>query len=251
MTGDREREVTRAFVSLATKLARGDDVLELVTELTVDAAKLLDIASAGLLLADVRGVLHLLAASSERTHELETFQLQRAEGPCLDCYTSATPVTVADLTAETDRWPQFAPGAVQAGFRSVHALPLRFGVTTIGTLGLFGTTVGALNDEDQRLGQALADVASVSIIQDRTASSRETLNAQLQSALDSRIAIEQSKGILAQFGSIDMDAAFELLRSYCRDRNERLSAVAKALSSRDLSPQQVLDHMTAKSRMEQ
>jgi hypothetical protein len=247
MTNGREQQITEAFVFLASSLASGFDVVDLLTSLTADCAGLLDVASAGLLLTDRQGVLHLVAASSDETRNLELFQLQREQGPCLDCFHQGAPVTVENLDTEAARWPQFAEAALTAGFRSVHALPMRLREKTLGTLGLFGTTLGALNPEDLTLGQALADVATVAIIQDRAASDQETVNRQLQGALHSRVVIEQAKGILAEHAGIDMNAAFATLRRYSRDRNLRLNAVATALVERGLDPDQLLGR--AKQRL--
>jgi ANTAR domain/GAF domain len=247
MSTDREHEVTRAFVSIANSMADGADVVDLLSGLTSDCARLLDIASAGLLLADSHGVLHVLAASSERTHDLEIFQLQRDEGPCLDCFHSGQQISVNDLSQESDRWPQFVAAATAAGFAAVHALPMRLHGTTLGALNLFSDTVGALAADDLDLAQALAHVASIALVTDKAASDKETLNQQLQTALTSRIAIEQAKGVLAQLGNLDMDQAFAVLRRYARDHNARLSEVAQQLVDRTLAAEQVLnDHAAAK-----
>jgi hypothetical protein len=246
MPESREREVTQAFVSLASSLARGYDVVDLLNSLTSECARLLDVEAAGLLLADRLGVLHVLAASTEHARQLELFQLQRDEGPCLDCYRSGQAVTVTDLSEATERWPQFVAGAQLAGFASVHALPMRLRDTTLGTLGLFGTTVGALNQEDLVLGQALADVASVALIQDQASADQTILNEQLQTALTSRILIEQAKGVLAQHGQLDMAEAFAVLRRYARDHNLRLTNVAQELISRSLSAQELIQHVESR-----
>jgi GAF domain-containing protein len=246
MSDDREREVAEAFVSLATTLAEGYDVLELLSELTADCARLLDIGSAGLLLADRHGVLHVLAASSEETRTLEIFQLQREQGPCLDCFHSKAPITVETLIQDAERWPQFAKAALNAGIRSVHALPMRLRHNVLGTLGLFGTATGALNEADLRLAQALADVASVALIQGRAAEEQEAINQQLQSALSSRVVLEQAKGILAESGNLTMEAAFGYLRRYSRDHNRRLSEVAAVVVGRELPAGQVLEHGRSK-----
>lgn len=246
MTGTREAEVARSFVTLASSLANGYDVVDLLDELTTDCARLLDVASAGLLLADARGVLHIMAASSEQTRQLEVFQLQRDEGPCLECYREGTVVSVANLDEATDRWPQFVPAARSMGFASVHALPMRLRDNVLGALGLFGTEVGALNDDDLALGQALADVASVALVQDKAAADKATVNEQLQTALTSRVILEQAKGVLAQLGALEMTQAFTVLRNYARDHNLRLTEVAQAVVARSLPAQQVLDH--ARSR---
>lgn len=242
MSGSREREVSRAFVELASSLANGYDVVELLSGLTADCAQLLDVASAGLLLADGRGVLHVMAASSERTRQLEVFQVQRADGPCRDCYLAGEPVSAPDLREEADRWPHFVPAALEAGFVSVHALPMRLRDRVLGALGLFGTTVGSLGPDDLSLGQALADVASVALVQEKVASDQQSVNEQLQTALTSRIVLEQAKGVLAQQGSLQMEEAFAVLRRYARNNNLRLTAVAEAVVARRLPAQRLLEH---------
>ncbi|MDQ1605141.1 MAG: hypothetical protein QOE01_2986 [Actinomycetota bacterium] len=246
MSPGREADISRAFVSMASSLAKGYDVVELLEELTTDCARLLDVATAGLLLADARGVLHLVAASSEATRMLEILQLQRQDGPCLDCYRTATPVSVDDLEDAADRWPVFVPAALAAGFASVHALPMRLRDSTLGALGLFGTHVGALNDDDLVLGQGLADVASVALLQDRAAADSAVVREQLQNALNSRVVLEQAKGVLAQLGNLQMDEAFAAMRGYARAHQLALSAVAQGIVARSLLAQTVLDHASAR-----
>lgn len=246
MKRTRERDVIESLVSMASTLARGYDVVDLLGELTEDCARLLDVAAAGLLLADRRGVLHVMAASSDSTRDLETFQLQRDEGPCRDCYQGGAPVLVVDLAREVDRWPLFVPHARAAGFASVHALPMRLADHTLGTLGLFGTSVGALNDDDLRLGQALADVASVALAQNSNVAEKAAVNDQLQHALTSRVILEQAKGVLAQLGNLDMTAAYAALRRYARDHNLRLSDAAEAVVNRRLAALTLLDHAAAR-----
>ena len=240
MSDDREKDVTEAFVFVANALADGSDLVELLRGLTAYCVDLLDIASAGLLLADARGVLHVMAASSERTRNLELFQLQRDEGPCLDCYRAGQPVSVADLAQAAARWPQFAAAAAAAGFRSVHALPMGLRERRFGALGLFGTGTGALNERDHNLAQALAQVASVAIVTERTAADQAIVNEQLQGALTSRVLLEQAKGLIAQTGDLDMEHAFAALRRYARDHNLRLGDVAAAVVSREVPARVVL-----------
>jgi transcriptional regulator with GAF, ATPase, and Fis domain len=247
MSGNRERGISEAFVSLANSLVDGADVVDLLSGLTADCARLLDVAAAGLLLADQRRVLHVVAASSERTRSLELFQLQRDEGPCLDCFHSGEAVTVPDLSEQTTRWPQFVAAAEQAGFVSVHALPMRLRDNVLGTLGLFGTKVGSLEEDDLRLGQALAHVASVALVAEKASADKTVINEQLQSALSSRVIVEQAKGLLAQLGSLDMDAAFAALRGYARDHNLRLSDLSHLLVTRELPTADVLDHAAVKA----
>lgn len=242
MSADREHILTQAFVSIANSLVDGVDVVELLSGLTTDCARLLDVASAGLLLADGHGALHVLAASSERTRDLEMFQLQREQGPCLDCYRTGAPVEVDDLAAEAERWPHFVAAALAAGFVSVHAVPLRLRDTVLGALNLFGNQVGPLPPDDLDLAQALAHVASIALVAEKAAGDRETINQQLQQALTSRILIEQAKGVLAQLGNLEMDQSFAVLRRYSRDHNRRLSEVAREVVSRQLSAADLLVH---------
>lgn len=248
MSNSREREIIQSFVDLSKELVEGYDMVDLLTSLTTNCAHLLDIASAGLLLADPRGTLHLIAASSERTHDLETFQLQRNEGPCLDCYRTGHPVIVADLTAEQQRWPRFCAAAEDAGFVSVHALPMRLRDAVLGTLGLFGTTPGGLDDEDLDLAQALVHVASVAIVNEKAAADRQLVNAQLEHALSSRIVLEQAKGVIATTGKLNMDQSFTVLRRYARDHGQHLSDVAARIVSRELAADQLLHPATSHNR---
>jgi len=190
----------------------GFDVIDFMHMLTNRSVQLLDVSAAGLLLADPRGELRVVAASSEAARLLELFQIQNDEGPCLECFRSGRPVQVADLAVVAHRWPQFAPAAGQAGFAAVQALPMRLREQVIGALNLFRATPGVFDPADIRVGQALADVATISLLQERNMRHSDTLNEQLQTALNSRVIIEQAKGKLAERLGLDMDQAFSLLR---------------------------------------
>jgi transcriptional regulator with GAF, ATPase, and Fis domain len=241
----RERDIIQAFVDLSNELVDEYDVVDMLVRLTTNCAGLLDVESAGLLLADPRGVLHLVASSSERAHHLEIFQLQRDEGPCLDCFHTREAVVVPDLAAEEERWPQFSRAARSVGFQSVHALPMRLHDAVLGTLGLFGDDPGRLEDDDLALAQALVHVASVAIVNEKSAADRATVNSQLQLALTSRVVVEQAKGVIAQVGSLAMDDAFAVLRRYARDEGRKLSDVAADVVARELSGDVVLAHARA------
>ena len=243
VTGGREQDVVGSLVSLAGSMVTGQaDVVELLSELTEDCARLLDVAAAGLLLADERAVLHVMAASSEHVAHIEALQVQRAEGPCLDCFRSGRSVSVPELEREVDRWPRFAPAALAAGISSVHAVPMRLRDTVLGTLGLFGAQPGALNAADLTLAQALADVASIALVQERAAADRQAVNEQLQLALTSRVVLEQAKGVLSHTADVDMPTAFAMLRRYSRDHNLRLSQLAHAVVHRSTPAQAVVEH---------
>jgi GAF domain-containing protein len=222
----RERTLTEAFVSLADTLVADYDVIELLHRLCIDSVALLPIDAASLMLTDQRGALQVVSSSTEQAHLLDLFQLQVDEGPCLDCFHTSRRVTSPDLRRET-RWPRFAERARHAGYRAVHALPLRLRSETIGGLNLFGTAPHELSLIDVQVGQALADVATIGILQERAIRRREILAEQLQAALNSRVVIEQAKGMLAERGRLDLARAFLLLRDHARSHNRRLSDVAR------------------------
>lgn len=229
MGQSREREIVRSFIAFSDSLVADYDVLDLVTQLVEDCARLLDVAAAGLLLADARGVLHLLAATSEEAHELEIFQLQREEGPCLDCFTTGSAVSVADLATESARWPRFVAAASESGFASVHAIPMRLREQVLGTLGLFGATPGTLNPDDLNLAQALAHVATIAILHQNTTTTPGALMPRLHAAVASRGVLEMAKGVLAEVHGLDMDTAFGRLRGYAREHDQHLSDVARTV----------------------
>lgn len=243
MSAGREQDVVSSLVSLAGGMVTGSvDVVDLLSELTDDCARLLDVAAAGLLLADERAALHVMAASSERVAHVEAMQLQRAEGPCLDCFHGSRPVSAPELERERERWPHFVPTALAAGFASVHAVPLRLRDTVLGALGLFGERSGPLNAADLMLAQGMADVASIALVQERTATDQKAVTEQLQLALTSRVVLEQAKGMLAHTADVDMPTAFAMLRRYARDHNLRLSDVAYTVVHRMTPVQTLVEH---------
>lgn len=224
----RETRVLDAVVSLVDSVLVDFDVVDLLTELTERSAQLLDVAAAGFLLADPFDQLRLLAATTQQAHDLELFQLQADQGPCVECYATGRPVSVADLNAEATRWPEFVPAALDAGFASVHAVPMRAAGIVLGALGLFGTTSGELGDADVLVAQTLAHVACVAILQGQ-APTPATVMPQLRSALASRVIVEQAKGFLREFLDVSVEEAFVLLRAYSRTNGEHLTDVARRL----------------------
>lgn len=220
--------MARTFVELADSLVADFDLVDFLRLLTDRCVDLLDASAAGVLLADRDGALRVMAASDERVRLLELFQLQNHEGPCLDCFHSGTAVTVPDLRAETDRWPLFTAQARRIGFNSVQALPMRLRDEVVGALNLFHTGPVAVDPAGTPFAQALADVATISVLQQRTTERSTLLNEQLQSAFTSRVLIEQAKGKLAERRHTDMEQAFTTLRSYARSHNRRLSDLARA-----------------------
>jgi hypothetical protein len=233
----REAQVLDAVVTLVDSLLDDFDVVDLLTDLTARCAALLDVSAAGLLLADPLEQLRLLAATSEQARSLELFQLQAEEGPCVDCYSSGQPVSVADLHVAVLRWPQFVPAALDAGFASVHAVPMRAAGIVLGALGLFGTRPGELSRSDLLVGQTLAHIACVAILQEHPPTP-DTVMPRLRSALASRVVIEQAKGFLRGSLDVSVEDAFRLLRTYARANDQHLTDVARRLmSDRGARPQ--------------
>jgi transcriptional regulator with GAF, ATPase, and Fis domain len=218
--------LAETLVEVADTLVDDFDLIEFLRMLTARTSELFDVSAAGLLLADHRGQLRMMAASDERAEMLELFQVQTDEGPCHDCYHQGRAVVDADLAEAADRWPRFSPRAVDAGYRAVHAFPLRLRQEVIGALNLFSTEVGQMSDVDTRMVQAVADIATIALLQERAIHRGAIQTEQLQTALQSRIVIEQAKGALAQIHSVDLDQAFQMLRSYARSHNERLGDVS-------------------------
>ena len=232
----REATLVRALVELADNLVADFDVVELLSRLADNCIDVLDVSAAGIMLADPNGNLRVVASSSEAMRLLELFELQNREGPCLDCFRSGRPVVNQVVDAADTRWPTFLPRAQKAGFEAVHALPLRLRDSVIGALNLFHRDAGHLSPPDIEAGQALADIATIAILQNRSTSQAQDLNDQLTSALTNRIVIEQAKGMVAERETLDMDASFRLLRTYARSHNLRLAEVATSITTGSLVP---------------
>ena len=225
----------QTFVTLADTLVDDFDLIELLQLLTARAVAFTSAVEAGILLTDETGALQCLAASQERTRLLELFQIQNAEGPCRDCVATGQAVSISDLTTGRDRWPLFAPRALSVGFHAVDAVPLRLRGETLGAMNLFSAKPGGIGPAGRVVAQAMADVATISILQQRTLSEVQTIAGQLQNALHSRVAIEQAKGVIAEQAKVGMDEAFDLLRRYARDHNQRLSEVVAQVVGHRLS----------------
>jgi GAF domain-containing protein len=240
----RESMLMAAFVDVADTMVDDYDVVDLLDRLAAHCVSLLDVAAAGLLLTDGQGNLRLLASSNEQARLVELFQLQTEQhgGPCVDCYRTGEPITAANLSDYHHRWPGFVVAAARQGFHTVHALPMRLRDQTIGGLNLFRQDTTPLDQHDLVLGQALADIATIAILQRRALSRSETLTEQLQGAFNSRVIIEQAKGALSSRGNIDVATAFKVLRSYARAHQQLLGDVCRKVVMDKEQASQVLDY---------
>ncbi len=222
----RETLLARTFVELADTLVDEFDVVDLLTLLADRCVEALDVAAAGIMLAGPDGALRVMASSSAAMRVLELFEVQAQEGPCLDCYRTGEPVLNQDLASADRRWPRFATEALEAGFQSVQALPLRLRGTVIGALNLFHTDTNAMDQADVDVAQLFADIATIAILQHRGMRESQVVNEQLNHALNSRIVIEQAKGMVAEREGLDMQQSFAMLREHARNHNLRLADLA-------------------------
>lgn len=225
----RDDRLIETFVELADTLIDDFDVIDFLHLLVDRCVELLGVDEAGLLLSDQHGRLQLVANSNEQVRLLELFQLQNDEGPCLDAYRTGAGISHGDLTTAGARWPRFAQAATSAGFAAVDALPMRLRSEVIGALNLFRVKAGELDARALRTARALVDVATIGLLQERSIRHQEVLTEQLQTALNSRVVIEQAKGLVAERLGIDMEGAFAALRGYARGHNLKLGDVARAV----------------------
>jgi transcriptional regulator with GAF, ATPase, and Fis domain len=222
----REQRLSRVFVELADTLVAQFDVIDFLQNLIERSVELLGVDAAGLMLADQRGRLRLVVSSTESARLVEIFELQNSEGPCLDCFHSGRQVLNLDTAKMCARWPKFAAEATDLGFRSAHALPMRLRDEVIGAINLFGATSASLSRDDIAVGQAMADIATIGLLQERVARQKNVVAEQLQTALNSRVLIEHAKGVVAEGAQISPDQAFVVMRTHARDQNLRLTDVA-------------------------
>jgi GAF domain-containing protein len=232
----RESDVVQSLVEMADTLVDDYDVVDMLTGLADRCVGLLGASAAGVMLASPAGGLGLVASSSEAMRLLELFELQAQEGPCLDAFATGEPVGHQELEAGTGRWPLFSAAAVRAGFRSALALPLQLREVTLGALNLLGDTRAPMTEPDVIVARAFADLAALSVIQHRASAEAQRLNEQLSVALSSRVVIEQAKGVISERVGVDLAEAFARLRAYARNRNLRLTDVARAAVDGTLDP---------------
>jgi GAF domain-containing protein len=225
----RSAELTEALVEFADTLVADFDIVEFLQRLTDRCVELLPVDAAGLVLADRDGTLQPVAATSDDARLLEAFQLHLDEGPCLECHRTGRPVAATDLRTAVRRWPRLTGALQQLGFAAMHSLPMRRRDDVIGAMNLFRRTPGELDTATVRIARAFTDVATIGLLQQRARREQEAMIEQLQTALASRVVIEQAKGMLAERLSLGTDQAFGLLRQHARNRNHRLTDLARAV----------------------
>lgn len=230
----REQRINEAFVTLANTLMDTYDVVDLLSTLVKECVDLLDVQAGGMLLDDGEGNLELVASTSEEATFVEIMTLAVGAGPCVDCFNSGRPVSVSDIEDTGDRWPEFRRAAAESGFRSVHATPMRLRGQVIGAMNLLSTSVGTLDARDEALAQALADVAILGILQERSHRDPHFVTEQLHLVLDSRVMVEQAKGVLAHTQKVEMEEAFDMLRDYARTSGRSLREVAQGVVTRTI-----------------
>jgi transcriptional regulator with GAF, ATPase, and Fis domain len=226
---EREELLVETLVALADTLVDTYDVIDFMHTLAERCVELLDVSEAGIMLADPDGNLRHIACSSEQMRLVELLELQVGEGPCFDAYTTHAAVACDSLQAAHARWPRFAPHAREGGFEAVSAVPMRLRSQVIGALNLFSTHSTALTQRDLAVAQAMADIATIGILQERAIHDSRAFSAQLEVALDSRIVIEQAKGIVAERNRVDVDEAFQQIRHFSRIHNRLLSETARQI----------------------
>ena len=230
----REQRLTEVFVELADTLVEEFDLVEFLQTLTERCVELVDTDAAGLMLDDQRGTLQVVAYTDESARLLELFELQKAEGPCLDCFATGRPITNVDLTDAATRWPVFTEAAIGVGFSVSHALPMRLRQQVVGALNLFTLAPVRLSEDHLAVVQGLADIATIGLLHERAVRDQVILAEQLQTALHSRIVIEQAKGVLSAQSGSSVSEAFRVMRSHARRTGEPLTAVAEAVVGRQL-----------------
>jgi GAF domain-containing protein len=244
----REQRISAAFVAVADTLTTDFDVLDLLHTLVEQCTQILDTDAGGLMLMDGNGQLQLMTSTSEAADFVEVMQLNASAGPCIECFTSGTAQSVPSIKHLGQRWPDFQKAAILGGFKSAHATPMKLRGQVIGTMNLFSTKRGALSERDAAVAQALTDVATIGILQERVVQEVNTMAEQLHKALDSRVLVEQAKGVIAHSLSIDMDAAFSAIRAYAHANSLTIRAVAEGISNRSITLSNAVSRVAAHRR---
>lgn len=188
-------DVARTFMEMTTAIADGAETVEVCTRLAHRCVALLPVAAAGILLRDPAGSLQVIGASSPSAHLLDLFQVQNDEGPCLECLASGEAVADVGL-ADSGRWPRFSALARQQDFSAVYALPLQSRDVTVGALNLFARW--PLPEERLVIAQALADIATLSLLHVDARVDSTLLIQRIRLAVESRNTLDQARGMVAE-----------------------------------------------------
>ncbi len=236
-----QQRLVETLVELADTLVAEYDVIDFMQTLAERSVELVDVSAAGIMLADSDGHLRHVACSSEQMRLVELFELQLEEGPCFDAFREQRAVSCDTFDEAARRWPEFAPHALEGGFAGVSAVPLRLRGEAVGALNLFSTEPRALHGDDLGVVQAMADIATIGILQARLIRDQGVLASQLEAALDSRVAIEQAKGVVAERNGVHVDEAFVLIRRFARNNNRLLGEAAAGIVDGSLTEMFVAD----------
>ncbi|OAN39878.1 GAF and ANTAR domain-containing protein [Mycolicibacterium iranicum] len=229
MSAAPRQSLAQTFTELADILVADFDLVEVMHLIAARSQQILDVDAVGILVVDCHGSLNVIAASTEEARVLELSALQNREGPCLECFRTGQPVSCADMSTETTRWPRFAPEALQAGFTGVHALPMRLRDEVIGGMNLFSAARRSVDAEMLDAAQALTNVAAIALIHERAIRHRRLLVEQLQHGINQRLTIEQAKGLIAERAGVGIGEAFDVLRAYACTHHWKLSELAQAV----------------------
>jgi hypothetical protein len=230
MAPSREVQLGGLLVRLADTLSDEVDLVELMTVLAEGTVSIMAVDEAGVVLADPRGSLRVVASSSERMRVLELYEIQNEDGPCLECFSSGEAVLNVHLGTKSDvRWPHFSPRARQMGYHVVHAFPIRHRTATIGMVNAFAVAEAELTGDEAKMGEAMAQMAAIGLLHQRALLDRDAVIEQLQHALDARVTVEQAKGILSERFGTSVADAYHLLRTYARRNATPVHSVAAAV----------------------
>jgi transcriptional regulator with GAF, ATPase, and Fis domain len=236
----REGRINMAFIQATAALMKPYDVIDLLSTLMDACIDIFDVQAAGVLIADAVGELELVASTSEEAAIVETMIIDAGAGPCVDAFTSGTIISIASIGSEAHPWPAFRTAALEQGYQSTHAIPMRIRGETVGVMNLLGTSSRALEHGDVDLAQSLADIATLGIVHEKSFENPNSISDQFHLALDTRIMIEQAKGALALHGSLTMTEAFTALRNYARRNHQTLRHIAEGILAQQISPEMVV-----------
>lgn len=221
----RETDIVQSLIRMADTLVSDYDPIALLTDLAESCVRILDVDAAGVSLGE-DSTLRFVAASSETMEMMELYQIERHEGPCFDAYSTGMAVATSDLETNRSRWPKWAAKALESGYQAAAAFPLRLRDETIGALNIYSSRIRELNKRDVDVGRGLADMATIGLLHEGVVTRNRVVQDQLQFALDSRVVIEQAKGMLAERHGILHQDAFDRIRNHARKSGLRLRDVA-------------------------